>query len=52
MHFLNLWCDVYNRVYGKLIDLGEYNLYFLSTLIKTQVFTALRQDTAMFKKLF
>ena len=39
---------------GKLIDSGDNNLYiffFLSILIKSQVFTVLRQDTAMFSKL-
>ena len=36
---------------GKWKDSGEYNLYFLSTLIKTQFFTALRWDTEIAEKL-
>ena len=36
---------------GKWKDAGEYNLYFSSTLIKTQVFTVLCQDTEIEEKL-
>ena len=36
---------------GKWKDSGKYNLYFSSTLIKTQIFTALRQDTEIAEKL-
>jgi hypothetical protein len=35
---------------GKWKDSGQYNLYFSSTLIKTQVFTALRRDTEIAEK--
>ena len=35
---------------GKVKDLGQYNLYFTSTLIKTQVVTALRRDTEIAEK--
>ena len=35
---------------GKLKDSGQYNLYFKSTLIKTQVFTTLRRDTEIAEK--
>ena len=36
---------------GKWKDSGQYNLYFSTTLIKTQVFTALRRDTEIAEKL-
>ena len=36
---------------GKWKDSGQYNLYFSSSLIKTQVFTALRRDTQIAEKL-
>ena len=35
---------------GKWKDSGLYNLYFSSTLIKTQVLTALRQNTEIAEK--
>ena len=36
---------------GKWIDSGQYNLHLSTTLIKTQVFTALRRDTEIAEKL-
>ena len=36
---------------GKRKDSGQYNLYFSTTLIKTQVFTALGRDTEIAEKL-
>ena len=36
--------------HGKGKDSGEYNLFFSSTLIKTQVFTALHRDTGIPEK--
>jgi hypothetical protein len=36
---------------GKWNDSGQYNIYFSTTLIKTQVFTALRRDTEIAEKL-
>ena len=35
---------------GKWKDSGQYNLYFSTTLIKTQVFTALCRDTEIAEK--
>ena len=35
---------------GKWKDSVQYNLYFSTTLIKTQVFTALRRDTKIAEK--
>ena len=35
---------------GRWKDSGQYNLYFITTLIKTQVFTALRRDTEIAEK--
>ena len=35
---------------GKWKDSDQYNLYFSTTLIKTQVFTALRRDTEIAEK--
>ena len=36
---------------GKWKYSGQYNLYFSTTFIKTQVFTALRRDTEIAEKL-
>ena len=35
---------------GKWNDSGQYNLYFSTTLIKTEVFTALRRNTEIAEK--
>ena len=44
------FAKTYFKCKGKFNDSGQYNLFFSDTLIKTQVFTALRRDTDIAEK--